>query len=94
MTVHEGKRPFKCELWSNAKFFGTKPGLNMHTKSVHEEKKHTNVLFVKKKISLDSSLRQHLSSVHQMEKPFKYNICNSSFFRGDNLMKHLSSIHK
>jgi len=44
-SVHEGKKPFKCEICDVQ--FGVKHGLNEHVASVHEGKNHLNVLFVK-----------------------------------------------
>ena len=38
-TIHEGKKPFKCDICNVN--FGQKVGLKKHVATVHEGKKHS-----------------------------------------------------
>ena len=43
-SVHEGKKPFKCEICTAT--FMQKGGLNSNVALIHEGKKHSHVTFI------------------------------------------------
>ena len=56
-----------------------KNGLNVHIKSVHEEKKPFKCDDCGAAFSRKSNLNRHIESVHERKKPFQCNICYASF---------------
>ena len=72
-SVHEGKKPFKCDH-----SVSQKGDLKVHIKSVHEEKKpfkKVNILVMQ--VLLKKNLNEHIEIVHKRKKSFNCNVCDS-----------------
>ena len=65
-SVHEGKKPFKCDICSRG--FGVKGNLNDHVKEVHEGKKPFKCDICDTKFARKSHLKNHITSVHEQLK--------------------------
>ena len=75
-SVHEGKRPLKCEFCDNT--FSRQSNLIYHVSSVHEDKKLYNCEFCTQTFTLRCCMNEYVASIHEREKPFKWQFCNHS----------------
>ena len=91
-AVHEGKKPFQCEICS--KRFPTKFKLNLHIASVHEGKKSFTCTECGKNFSRKDKLKDHKTKVHEGKKPFKCQVCDIGFAKKKSLNRHLETIHE
>jgi uncharacterized Zn-finger protein len=66
-TVHEGKKPFKCDICDYS--FSEKGSLNKHIKSVHDGNNRYKCEICEKTFSLMQSMKLHFSRVHEQKKP-------------------------
>ena len=68
VSVHEGDKPFKCNLCD--KSFASKTMLNNHIASTHEEKKPYRCDICDKSFKTKSNMKTHYTSVHEGKKTF------------------------
>ena len=84
--VHEGNKPFKCELCDHS--FLQKGALKIHLTSVHEGIRPFKCELCEHSFSHKGSLNQHVPSIHGGTKPFKSGICDKRFMTGPILEKN------
>ena len=68
MSIHERKKPFKCDI-SETKFT-QKSNLNTHIATVHEEMKPFKCDTCEAKFTQKSKLNTHVATVHEEMKPY------------------------
>ena len=84
-TVHEGKKPFKCESCDNS--YTSKKALTYHIESSHERKKTIFCKSCDLSFRLTRALKSHIRSVHEeKDGPAKCKICNSILHSKSSLM--------
>ena len=76
LPVHEGKKPFKCNICDHK--IAKKFDLTKHINEVHEEEKQHLCTICNVSFSRKSSLDTH-NIIHKGNKPFKCEKCNSNF---------------
>ena len=95
-TVHEGKKPFKCDLCKTNQGFRYPSGLKSHLREVHgspREKKLLPCEICKKGFTSQQALRIHVSAVHEGKKPFKCDTCGTCFPYKCDLKSHVEAVH-
>ena len=80
-SIHEGKKPFKCEYKSVQK-----DSLKQHVSLIHDGK-------VPFKCEI-CDLSGHISSTHEVKKPFKCKTCEYKCAQKDSLKQHVLSVHE
>ena len=70
-TVHEGKKPFKCEACDAR--FGRKDTMNQHIEAKHEGKKPFKCEACDAKFTTKQSMTNHIESKHKEKNPFEGN---------------------
>ena len=91
-AVHEGKRPFKCNLCDQA--FTTKPSRKVHVQVVHEKDLPFACDECDKRFGRADRLKRHFTEVHEgLRKTFMCNLCGKSLCSNQQLKRHVSTIH-
>jgi hypothetical protein len=90
-SVHEGKRPQKCNKCELR--FVKMTDLNRHLESVHEKKKPFQCEICDYSCSLKFNLKRHFQLVHEKTKLFKCDICDYTCYQKSDLKRHLESVH-
>ena len=65
-AVHEGKKPFKCDVC--CKKFSQATSLKIHVQGVHEGKKPFECNVCSKKFAQKGNLKTHMANYHGVEK--------------------------
>ena len=91
-SVHEGKKPFKCEICDFR--CNQKAKMTQHVLSVHQKKRLFKCNFCDYMFSRNSHLNKHIESVHEKNNPFECDICDYISYRESHLKKHLESVHE
>ena len=90
-SVHETKKPFKCNSCDST--FEQKDSLRSHTNLVHERKKPFNCNSCDSTFEDKDSLKSHTELVHERKKPHKCSLCERSFSQKRSLKIHMVSVH-
>ena len=78
--VHEGYKPFKCEIENCEYASKSRNEFNCHTLSIHEKNKkpflctECGMSFIAK-----GRLENHVGSVHEKKKDFQCELCSAGF---------------
>ena len=92
VSVHEGKKPFKCDICDYN--CSQKSVMNRHVASVHQEKKPFKCNICDYSCFQKKDMKKHIASVHEGKKPFKCDICDYSSSQKGNLKTHVASFHE
>ena len=90
--VHEGKKPFKCNLCEK-KFIGNCDLVRITT-AVHKGKKPFKCDHCCEESVRNFYLDGHTTTIHEGKKPFKCNICNENFDRICDLHGHTAAVYE
>ena len=90
--VHEGTKPFKCELcvYGCYKNFD----LTKHIQAVHEGKKPFQCEFCEHATARKQRLKLHIQTVHEGKKPFQCQLCGFATITKGLLNKHIEAVHE
>ena len=91
-SVHEGKRPFKCDHCEL--IFSEKGNVKKHVSAVHEKQKPFNCGSCDSKFATKTTLKLHTDVVHEGKKPYGCIECEAKFATRNKLEKHQSAVHK
>ena len=75
MSVHEKKKPFRCEICDNS--YSRKDNMTQHVLTVHENK-NIKCRICDKRFTTKQTMKIHDASIHKEMKPYKCEICNYS----------------
>ena len=90
-TVHEGKRPFKCDTCQTT--FSHRTGLNRHVENIHEKNKPFRCDICKLRFSRRNCLIRHMESIHDRNLPIQCNFCDFKCSFESNLKNHIANVH-
>ena len=94
-SVHEGYKPFKCEIENCEYASKSRNEFNCHTLSIHEKNKkpflctECGMSFIAK-----GRLENHVGSVHEKKKDFQCELCSAGFACISYLHGHMKKFHK
>ena len=86
-AVHEGKKPFKCEICDYS--CSIKNYLNEHAERVHEGKKSFKCQICDYKSSQKGDLKRHVA-VHEEKKAFECKFCAYSSPNKSHFIQHVT----
>ena len=90
--VHEGKKPFNCEICGLS--LTTKGALKLHIQMVHEKLKPNKCFLCESRFFHKSDLRKHIETVHEGKRPFKCNRCDQAFKTKPSRKVHVQVVHE
>ena len=90
-TVHEGKKPFKCDIVINETVHEREA-----TKKPSSKRKKGDFMceMCKDTFALKQGLKRHITNVHEKRKPFKCDSCDYTCSLKQSLERHTSSAHE
>ena len=96
-SVHQKKKPFKCDIKSCKFAFADKSALKKHTSIVHEGKKPLKPFLCTicgVRCVAKATLKFHIENVHEGKKLHMCSKCGKSFSALASLNIHISTVHE
>jgi len=90
--VHEGKKPFNCEICGLS--LTTKGAVKLHIQMVHEKLKPNKCFLCESRFFHKGDLRKHIETVHEGKRPFKCNRCDQAFKTKPSRKVHVQVVHE